>query len=485
MQGGARPCSERFGWTRYHEGMNSSPSPLTHRLARRLLPLRRLSKSASQTSNAFAVPANSVQTLEGPAAFRSALFELIAQARRRIVLVALYLQDDASGRELLDALYAACARHHELDVEIYVDWHRARRGLIGKTASEGNAAMYRDYAARFGDRVAIYGVPVQNRELFGVLHLKGFVIDDAVLYSGASINDVYLARDARYRLDRYHLIRDAGLADSMAGFAQRYLRSSPAVQRLDQLPLPATRELQPAIRELRRQLQQAHYQVPRATEPENEVAITPIVGFGRNANQLNDTLLALLREATRRVVLFTPYFNLPRPVRAVLGQLLRRGCVIDIMVGDKTANDFYIPPAEPFRRIGLLPYLYESNLRRFARSHRAHMLRGQLNLWLWRDGGNSYHVKGLLIDDEIAVITGNNLNPRAWALDLENGLVLRDPSRQLIEQHEAEWAALRRHATRLQDYHALDNPRRYPVEVRTLLRRLSRVRLDRLINRLL
>ena len=70
-------------------------------------------------------------------------------------------------------------------------------------------------------------------------------------------------------------------------------------------------------------------------------------------------------------------------------------------------------------------------------------------------------------------------------MDLENGLLLRDPSCRLTAQHEAEWATLRRHATRLDDYHALDNPRRYPSEVRKLLRQLSRVRLDRLLNRLL
>ncbi|GFZ90707.1 CDP-diacylglycerol--serine O-phosphatidyltransferase [Dyella caseinilytica] len=465
--------------------MTSPRSPLAHRIARRLLPLGRSSRSALETPHAFAVSAAHVQTLEGPGPFRQALLAQIAQATRRIVLVALYLQDDEAGREVLEALYAASRARPELEIEVYVDWHRARRGLIGKVASEGNAAMYRDYTARCGEGVAIYGVPVQNRELFGVLHLKGFVIDDAVLYSGASINDVYLATQGRYRLDRYHLIRHAGLADSMVAFVQRYLRASEAVQRLDRTPLPATRELQQAIRHLRKELQHAHYQVPREALSGTDIAITPLAGFGRSGNTLNDTLLALLRQARRRVVLFTPYFNLPRPVRAVLGQLLRRGCTIDIMVGDKTANDFYIPPAQPFRKIGLLPYLYESNLRRFARAHRAHMARGQLNLWLWRDGDNSYHVKGLLIDDEIAVITGNNLNPRAWALDLENGLLLRDPSHQLVAQHEAEWAALRRHAVRLEDYHALDNPRRYPAEVRTLLRRLSRVRLDRLLNRLL
>jgi CDP-diacylglycerol---serine O-phosphatidyltransferase len=465
--------------------MNSPHPPLARRLARRLLPLGRFSRPRPEALPAFAIPATGVHTLDGPETFRKTLFEQVAKAQRRIVLVALYLQDDESGRELLDALHAVHKARPEVEIEVYVDWHRARRGLIGKAASEGNAAMYRDYAAQFGDGVAIYGVPVQNRELFGVLHLKGMVIDDTVLYSGASINDVYLARQGRYRLDRYHVVQHAGLADSMVGFVRQYLRDSEAVQRLDRRPLPATRDLQNAIRQLRRQLQRAHYHAPRDSLSEGDVAITPLVGFGRNDNRLNEALLMLLRHARRRVVLFTPYFNLPRPVRAVLGQLLRRGCVIDIMVGDKTANDFYIQPSEPFRKIGLLPYLYESNLRRFARMHRSHMARGQLNLWLWRDGGNSYHVKGVLIDDEIAVITGNNLNPRAWALDLENGLVLRDPSHRLIAQHEAEWASLRRHATRLEDYHALDNPRRYPAEVRTLLRRLSRVRLDRLLNRLL
>ncbi|MES1154193.1 MAG: phospholipase D-like domain-containing protein, partial [Rhodanobacter sp.] len=196
-------------------------------------------------------------------------------------------------------------------------------------------------------------------------------------------------------------------------------------------------------------------------------------------------LLDLLRSTSRQLILLTPYFNLPRPVRAVLGQLLRRGCVIDIMVGDKTANDFYIPPGQPFKTIGLLPYLYENNLRRFARAHRRHIDSGQLNLHLWRDGDNSYHLKGLFIDDDIAVLTGNNLNPRAWALDLENGLVLRDPERLLQAKHQAEWTALKRHATRLADYHAIESPRSYPVEVRRLLRRVSRTRLDRLFNRLL
>jgi CDP-diacylglycerol--serine O-phosphatidyltransferase len=89
------------------------------------------------------------------------------------------------------------------------------------------------------------------------------------------------------------------------------------------------------------------------------------------------------------------------------------------------------------------------------------------------------------VDDEYALLTGHNLNPRAWALDLENGLLLRDPGRRLLSQHRAERESLRRHAVLLEDHRGLEGVRDYPPEVRRLLRRLSRVRLDRLVNRLL
>lgn len=174
------------------------------------------------------------------------------------------------------------------------------------------------------------------------------------------------------------------------------------MRRLNVPDVPTTRSLFPAIRTFRADLDQAQYDVPRDVLGENDVAVTPLLGFGRADNLLNDVLLALLRGTRQRVILLTPYFNLPRPVRAVLGQLLRRGCEINIMVGDKTANDFYIPPPQPFRTIGLLPYLYENNLRRFARAHRRQMASGQLNMYLWRDGDNSYHLKGLFVDDDVA-----------------------------------------------------------------------------------
>lgn len=464
----------------------NNPIHVPRGIVRRLAaPLRRPRTAAwLEELPAFAVPASGIEALDGPVAFREVLLAMIAGAERRIVIAALYLQDDEAGCEILAALHAAKAARPALRVEVYVDWHRARRALIGEARGEGNAGLYRRMAEAHGEGVVIRGVPVQTRELFGVLHLKGFVIDDVVLYSGASLNDVYLAKHGRCRLDRYHRIAHAPLAEAMADFVARVFDASEAVPRLDRADLPTTRALAAAIRALRQSLQGAAYAVPRERPLADEVAITPIAGFGRD-NPLDQALLALIDSTRERLVLLTPYFNPPRPVRQALGRLLRRGCRIDIVVGDKTANDFYLPPEQPFTTIGLLPYLYEGNLRRYARANQRHLESGQLGLHLWRHGEDSYHLKGLLIDDDRAVLTGSNLNPRAWSLDLENALLIDDPRRLLHAMHQRELEHLLQHATRLRGPQDLQRVADYPAEVRRRLRRVRRVRLDRLVNRLL
>jgi CDP-diacylglycerol--serine O-phosphatidyltransferase len=147
----------------------------------------------------FPLTAEAVTILSGAAEYRRCLLEKIAQATRRIYIVALYLQQDEAGQEILDALHAAKLARPELDVVVVVDWLRAQRGLIGAGKQPGNSAWYQEMTRTHESVVPVYGVPVQTRELFGVLHLKGFVIDDCVIYSGASLNNVYLHKFDKYR----------------------------------------------------------------------------------------------------------------------------------------------------------------------------------------------------------------------------------------------------------------------------------------------
>ncbi|HWQ08232.1 MAG TPA: CDP-diacylglycerol--serine O-phosphatidyltransferase, partial [Holophaga sp.] len=213
--------------------------------------------------------------------------------------------------------------------------------------------------------------------------------------------------------------------------------------------------------------------------------ITPLVGLGRSGNELNAAILDLVASARRRVVLFTPYFNLPRPLKHAIRERLEDGCRVMIILGDKTANDFYMPPGEPFKVISALPYLYETNLRRFCKAHQRQIDSGLLEIRLWRDGDNTYHLKGIWADETRALLTGNNLNPRAWRLDLENGLLVRDPQRHLVEAHEGELARVLAHTYRLGSYRELETLEDYPPAVRRFLKRLTRPRIDRLVSQVM
>ncbi len=428
---------------------------------------------------------DAVTILHSAADYREQLLGMIRQARHRIYLCALYLQEDQGGKLILDALYAAAAANPALDIKLFVDAHRARRGLIGHGKQEGNAGWYRRCAqAQPQDNLSIYGVPVQTRELFGVMHLKGYVIDDTVLYSGASLNNVYLHVGDKYRFDRYHLVSSATLADVLSGYMLNTLAANPAVMRLDQ-PITQDKASQNrATRQLRKTLAQTRYTIAPNDIGQNGLQVFPVCGVGKS-NPFNKLLENLLYSARQQISICTPYFNLPRPLLKAIDKALARQVKVEIIIGDKTANDFYIPPSEPFKVIGGLPYLYEMNLRRFAKQYQRAIQAGLLTIRLWQHNDNSFHLKGLWIDQHLQLITGNNLNPRAFRLDLENGLLLHDPLGQLAAITAHELDNIRQHTRIVSHYQQLEKLQHYPEKVRKLLSRLNRFRLDKLFHRLL
>ena len=85
----------------------------------------------------------------------------------------------------------------------------------------------------------------------------------------------------------------------------------------------------------------------------------------------------------------------------------------------------------------------------------------------------------------IAMITGSNLNPRAWALDLENGLLLQDPSGQLVAPFAEERQQILEHTRRLNHFSELERLVDYPEAVRRLLVRLQRFKAHLLLKQLL
>ncbi len=418
-------------------------------------------------------------------AFKLKLLELIEAAQQRIYLSALYLQDDEAGREVLDAIFKAKQQRPALDVKIFVDFHRAQRGLIGKGKNEGNAKFYRLTQEKYRHPIEIYGVPVKSREVLGVLHLKGFVFDDTVLFSGASINDIYLQQHDRYRFDRYHVIRHKALANTMVEFMQTYFVNSDAVRSLTDPVVAPAKELKKSVAQLKRNLAIARYRFVNTPVAHNGVAITPLVGLGFRDNGLNKTIRSMIRSCQQSLVMLTPYFNLPSVLARDVRRLLKQGRTITLVIGDKTANDFYIPPDEPFSRIGGLPYIYETYLRRFIQTNQKFVNSGLLNVHLWTHEDNSFHLKGLSCDDKYHLITGSNLNPRAWRLDLENGLLVHDQRQNLKQPFADELASILTHTKWVEHYKELETLNDYPMPVRKLLRTIKGTKLDSVIKNII
>ncbi|WP_373958988.1 CDP-diacylglycerol--serine O-phosphatidyltransferase [Vibrio gigantis] len=417
--------------------------------------------------------------------FRTRLLDEISRATTRISLVALYLEDDEAGREILTALYEAKQKNPELDVSVCVDWHRAQRGLIGAESSEGNAAMYKEFAEKYQHSVPVYGIPVRGKEVFGVLHLKGFIVDDSVIYSGASLNNIYLNYHDRYRFDRYHVLNNAALADSMFTYVHEQMISDSAVYDLADKNKPVTKELKPAIRQFRASLSRSQYQFDGQDVSPEQVAVTPLVGIGKRRNRLNQGINQLVAQAKDEIFICTPYFNFPPSLAKEVKKALKRGVKVSIVVGDKTANDFFISPEEEFKTIGGLPYLYELNLRRFAKANEAHIASRNLSIRLWQHDSNSFHLKGIWVDKRYMLLTGNNLNPRAWKLDLENGIFIQDHYHHLTDKFQAEVDNILQHTQLICTYKQLDKVDSYPTEVQKLIRKITRVKADRVLKQIL
>lgn len=440
-----------------------------------------------QDLESISVEAGNISILETTLAFREKLFELIKTAKRRIYITALYLQDDTSGQAVLHALYQAKQENPELDIKVFVDFLRAQRGLMGHPESIGNVRLYRECAEQYQHPIDILGVPVKSKEVLGVLHLKGFIFDDTLLYSGASINDIYLQEHQRYRYDRYHVIENKSVSDSMVKFLQECIVQSPAVKSLTTQSIVNKKQLKPLIKQFKKALHYGDYRFKTCSEPlsNKQVSVTPLLGFGGRKNPLNKTIYELVKNTQKKIVIYTPYFNLPNKVNKAVRRLLKRGKTVNMVVGDKKANDFYIPADQKFNRIGVVPYVYETNLRKFAKRNQKFIDSGLLNIHVWLHNDNSFHLKGISVDECNYLITGHNINPRAWLLDLENGLLIQDANQLLKNSMQSEYQQILTHTKRISHFEEVETIKDYPEAAQKLMKTVKRAKLDSILNHLL
>jgi len=307
-----------------------------------------------------------------------------------------------------------------------------------------------------------------------------------LLYTGASINDIYLHQHDKYRLDRYYEIQSSKLCTSFCQFLDEFFVDSAFAPQLNIATLPNKLQIKGKIAKLKIALKMARFKYETSVKDDtNALNVMPLIGFGRRKNQLNDIIRRTIRASKNELLLFTPYFNLPKPVMRDLRSALKRGVKITIIIGDKKANDFFIADENNFSMIGIIPYIYETLLKNFLKKQKKYLDNNQLKVRLWQHENNSFHLKGVVADERWHILTGNNLNPRAWGLDLENGLLIDDVEKKLLPTLTKELAEINQHTQLIESHSQIESPEQYPEKPKKLLKKLRIAQIDRLLKRFL
>jgi CDP-diacylglycerol--serine O-phosphatidyltransferase len=300
-----------------------------------------------------------------------------------------------------------------------------------------------------------------------------------------------MQQGTRYRLDRYYRINSAPLANSFCQYLTDVFVKSNLAPLLNEHDLPNQAQQRRNIISLRSLLKKSAYQVEftdinkESGVVTNPISIMPLIGYGRRKNQLNKVIRQTVKNTQQKLLILTPYFNFPPVLARDVIKALKRGVKITIIVGDKTANDFFIEDENEFTPIGIVPYVYEILLKRFVKRYQHFIDNGLLDINVWQNEKNSFHLKGVISDERYHLLTGSNLNPRAWSLDLENGLLLDDPSKGLMPKVTAELVNIMEYAKPIKHYSEIESVTDYPNKPKKLLKKIRLTQIDRVLKRLL
>ena len=413
----------------------------------------------------FEVKAEDIDVLNSPKEYHQKILELIKKTKKRIYLSLLYIENDEAGNEILEKLFQKKEENSEIDIQLFIDHHRAQRGRSDHPKDNGILpvieALKKDIPEE--KQLSVTTVQIVKTEGKGVFHPKGMVFDDTLLYSGASISNKYCHVGDELRLDTYVLFENTPkLANSFVEQMQVDFRAN-AGKILDSLE---------------------GFSSPEKTERnEDSVLVTPLIGKN-SKSEVNEAMLNALKVAKEKITFYTPYFNLPEPLKEKIRETLNIGCKEQIVVGDKKANDWWLPPEQwkettnngfkdlnkfKFKSASMqllgrtLPFFYEQQLKDFAKSFSKEIKDGLLKISLWKNGKNSTHTKRLEIDDKkIVILTGSNMNKRSWDTDLENAIVLQNLPQNLKKKFEKEQQSILENTETITSPEYIPNIKDYP-----------------------
>lgn len=421
--------------------------------------------------------ADSVTVLRDPGEFHAWLLREISTARERVRLASLYLGSGPLAAQLVRALGEATARQPQLRLSFIFD---AQRGMRDHDAGTSSAAVLAPLADAHPDRVAVHLfrtpalipllrmlLPERWNEVFGVMHLKVYLIDSAVLLTGANLADDYFST----RQDRYYVIRAepqvldwfSALLDATEGLSSRVLgpghaAAAPASTLVPHAPPAARAAALSALMALVSPLAAPAGVAANALASPRSLSkrviaadadrawLVPTIQLGavglRQDERICEALFTLAPERSL-LTLALAYFNLPP---RSLGAALLRSRAHTLVVTTHPAGSAF---AGARGVSGLIPRAYSRLLDEFLAAAAAVKAPSRsLDCVEYLRAGWSFHCKGLWLTPAsqatpIATVIGSsNYSARSVARDFEAQAVLLTTNERLRGAMERERAAI-------------------------------------------
>lgn len=376
-----------------------------------------------------------VQLLETNLSAWEERIRIFAQAKERIVLSTFDMRPGESTRDLLAVLL------HRADegirVQILVD------GVSGFLRMEGEPLFYA-VSSHPNIEIRIYNMlnPLQPWKSQGRMHDKYIIVDDlAYILGGRNTFDYFIgtyetddrSRDREVLVYNTHAGTDEGRNSSLwevDSYFQSVWNMEVCRPFHDDEALakrPEVKEEQEALRRRCEKLRESKPELFEAadyearTVPANRIRlVSNPTGIYAKEPKVFFELSELMKRAEERVVIHTPYAVCNDYMYGELEEICRRVPEVRMMVNSVENGDNVVASSDYIK-------------------HKGRLLETGIGL-LEYDGGESYHGKSILIDEELSIIGSYNLDLRSTYVDTELMLVVQ--SRELNEQLSGAMAEL-------------------------------------------
>ncbi|WP_340642515.1 phospholipase D-like domain-containing protein [Photobacterium damselae] len=316
-----------------------------------------------------------------PKIFSKKVIKQIKNANTRIIICTLYIQNDIFGNRLLNELNNRAIIKPNVSIDIFID------GLSNV-----------NWITKKYKNIKITKIKLNKYLPFKVFHAKGWIIDDLLIYSGVNINNSYFHQVNTFRQDRYFFIKNKKICDI---YHNMLLNTTHAFILNNHLSCNII------------------YQ-SLIEDDSLDFKVNPFFGFGKE-NIQSKIFFDLCKSAKKHLFLSTPYFNPDNKTIEIINSLITKKVVIEIVIGINNGNKKNYN--ERLKCNYLVNNFYLERLVNFMDLFKNEIGK-TIFIYHWKDLNNSYHVKNLLVDNRISLLTSSNFNIRSHQLDCENGFII-------------------------------------------------------------